>query len=73
MERRILGKLTTRGRTTLPKQVREALDLTPGDTLVYRVQGQTVAIARAVPDAELTFATFVEWADEADALAYANL
>lgn len=45
----VFGKLTAKAQTTLPKEVREALGVKPGDTLVYRIAKGKVTLARAEP------------------------
>ncbi len=47
------SKLTSKGQTTLPKDVRAALHLEPGDTLRYLVLDGEVRILRARPLSEL--------------------
>jgi AbrB family looped-hinge helix DNA binding protein len=34
----ITSKVTAKGQVTLPKEIREQLDLRPGDTLTYELQ-----------------------------------
>src|SRR5436190_445421 len=43
------SRLTTKGQVTIPKAVREALGLTQGDAVVFRVEGQRAVLART-PD-----------------------
>ncbi|PZS27333.1 MAG: AbrB family transcriptional regulator [Pseudonocardiales bacterium] len=45
----IAAKLTTKGQITLPKSVRDALDLHPGDHVLFRVEGGHAILART-PD-----------------------
>lgn len=47
------SKLTSKGQTTLPKDVRTALHLEPGDTLRYLVLDGEVRILKARPLADL--------------------
>ena len=47
------SKLTVKGQTTLPKDVREALQLEPGDTLRYLMLEGEVRIVKARPVSEL--------------------
>jgi len=42
--------LTTRGQTTIPKPIRDALDLQPGDRLEFTLQGDQVVVRRAGAD-----------------------
>ena len=67
----ITGKLTNRGRTTIPQAVREALGLKAGEGAAYTIMGDHAVMARV--RAEDPFATFVEWNTEADRRAYADL
>lgn len=39
-----LSVLTSRGQTTIPKEIREALDLKPQDTIIYVPDGNKVFI-----------------------------
>lgn len=41
--------ITSKGQTTVPKEVREALDLGPGDKLTWEVSGGRVAITTERP------------------------
>jgi AbrB family looped-hinge helix DNA binding protein len=41
--------ITTKGQTTVPKEVRDALDLEPGSKLRWEVRGGTVAITTERP------------------------
>jgi antitoxin PrlF len=70
----ITSKLTTKSRTTIPKPVRIALDLEPGDEVVYQIDGERVILrrVRSTPS-EGPFATFSEWEGEADRDAYSEL
>jgi antitoxin PrlF len=70
----IKSKLTSKAQTTIPRAVREALRLEPGDEVVYRIEGDHVILTRG-RDAgpEDPFATFHEWASEEDRKAYADL
>ena len=47
------SKITAKGQTTLPKDVRAALHLEPGDTLRYLLLDGEVRILRARPVSEL--------------------
>jgi antitoxin PrlF len=70
----ITSKLTTKAQTTLPRAVRSALGVGPGDELAYTIEGDIVTLSRAgVGVAEDPFATFSEWDSEADRKAYADL
>lgn len=69
------SRLSAKGQTVLPKEVRERLGLAPGDLVGYRIDGRTVVLVpvRAADDRDDPFATFSEWAGEADSRAYASL
>ncbi len=70
----ITSKLTTKSQTTIPQPVRVALGLTPGDEVVYEIEGDRVVLRKAGSRAaDDPFATFVEWHGEADRNAYAGL
>ena len=43
------SKITSKGQTTVPKEVREALDVGPGDKLTWEVSGGKVAITTERP------------------------
>ncbi|WP_067468954.1 AbrB/MazE/SpoVT family DNA-binding domain-containing protein [Nocardia amamiensis] len=43
------ARLTSKGQLTVPKAVREALELQVGDNVLFRVEGQVVVLART-PD-----------------------
>ena len=66
----IKGKLTSRNRITLPKEVRAALDVRDGDTLAYEIESHRVVMTKidAVHDS-----IFCEWATEADKVAFGKL
>ncbi|MEA1653016.1 type II toxin-antitoxin system PrlF family antitoxin [Nitrospirillum sp. BR 11164] len=70
----ITSKLTSKAQTTIPQAVRAALHLKEGDEIVYVIDGDRVVLTRAAKDQlDDPFATFSEWASEADRRAYAGL
>ncbi len=70
----IKSKLTAKGRTTIPRAVREALHLRAGDEVVYVIQDERVVLSKASSAAlEDPFGTFTEWDSRADRDAYADL
>jgi antitoxin PrlF len=71
----ISSRLTSKAQTTIPQAVRTALQVQPGDTLAYQIEGDRVVITKAArPDvADDPFATFGEWDSEADRKAYGDL
>jgi antitoxin PrlF len=73
----LFSKITTKAQTTVPKGVREALGVKPGDMLVYRISKGRVTLARAEP-VDRTYlkaveSTLSEWTSAADAAAYDDL
>jgi antitoxin PrlF len=70
----ITSKLTTKAQTTIPQPVRNALGLKEGDELAYEIDGKRVIVTRVgSAGVDDPFATFEEWAGEADSQAYADL
>ena len=70
----ITSRLTSKAQTTIPQAVRAALHLGEGDTLAYAIEGDRVVLTKAKPaKVEDPFATFGEWASDADERAYAGL
>lgn len=69
------SRISVKSQTVLPKQVREALAVLPGDTLRYRFTNAGVVIEKAVPSTEADdpFAAFAEWRGAADEEAYGDL
>ena len=47
-------RITIKGQVTLPKQVREALLLSPGDAVEFRLNGNGEVVLRKAPAATLT-------------------
>lgn len=41
--------MTSKGQTTVPKEIREALDLGPGDKLTWEINGGRVAVTTERP------------------------
>jgi antitoxin PrlF len=62
------SRVSVKSQTVLPKQIREALDVKPGDTLRYRITDDGVFVdkAPARSEADDPFATFTEWSGSAD-------
>jgi len=71
----ITSKLTTKAQTTIPQPVRVALQLQPGDELVYEIDDQRVILRKASRGGKTDdpFRTFSEWSSEADTRAYGTL
>lgn len=68
----ITSRMTTRGRTTLPKAVRESLERSKGDTIAYRIEGERVVLT-AGDRAGDVFMLFDEWGSAEDREAYRDL
>jgi AbrB family looped-hinge helix DNA binding protein len=45
----MVSKITAKGQITLPKKVRDKLDVRAGDYLAYEVAGNTVKLRKAQP------------------------
>ena len=69
----ITSKLTSKAQTTIPRPVREALRLRPGDEVAYVIEGPGRVVMVRVSQDDDPFATFTEWGGEADRKAYAGL
>ncbi|EPB8478531.1 AbrB/MazE/SpoVT family DNA-binding domain-containing protein [Escherichia coli] len=69
------SRIDRKGRTTIPMQVRNALNLKPGDELAYQIEGGRVVLTRVkgMQVMDDPFATFGEWDSEADHRAYSGL
>jgi antitoxin PrlF len=69
----LYSKVSVKSQTVLPQQVREALDIKPGDTVRYLLSEGGVVIDKAPVDSDDPFATFAEWSGRNDDDAYADL
>ena len=71
----ITSRLTSKAQTTIPRPIRTALKLQPGDDLLYEIIDGRVMLAKAQREtvADDPFRTFEEWRSEVDAKAYADL
>lgn len=73
----VFSKITAKSQTTVPREVREALGVKPGDTLVYRIKSGKVTVARAEPLDRAYLksleSTLSEWNSKEDADAYDDL
>jgi antitoxin PrlF len=66
------AKITSKSQLVLPKAVREQLNVRPGDTLIFDLGPKGVRVEKAAIEDD-PFATFHEWASEADEEAYKDL
>jgi AbrB family looped-hinge helix DNA binding protein len=70
----LFSKVSVKSQTVIPREIRERLQLKPGDTLRYRLTDDGVLLDKAVPnETDDPFTTFSEWANEADEKAYGGL
>lgn len=71
----ISSKINSKARTTIPKAVRQALCLRPGDEIAYTIEDGHVIMSKAdaSPAMDDRFATFEEWDSNADRKVYADL
>jgi len=73
-----IAKITAKGQTTIPHDVREALHVAPGDSIAWEVDADGVATVRRVQPVDLEYlkaieGTLSEWSDAADEEAYRDL
>lgn len=71
------SRLSSKGQVTIPAKVRAKLDLQPGDTVIYEIEGERAVLRRAEPfdlayHAALT-ATLEEWVSAEDEEAFGDL
>jgi antitoxin PrlF len=71
--KRITSKVTSKSQTVIPAVIREKLGIGPGDVLRYVETADGIMIEKARRIEDDPFATFSEWASEADDKAYADL
>jgi antitoxin PrlF len=69
----VTSKVTSKSQTVIPAVIREKLGVGPGDVLRYVETADGIVIEKARVIEEDPFATFSEWATEADNKAYADL
>ena len=67
------ARLGAKAQIVLPKEARDALNLKPGDTFAFVIDGTDVRIVREPSEGDVPFACFSEWASEADRKGYADL
>lgn len=68
----IIGRITAKAQTTIPRAVRLALGIGPGDEIGYEIDGDKVVLTRVKHDEKdmfvNNFSTFTEWSDEYDSV-----
>ena len=70
-----IAKITAKGQTTIPQDVRAALNVSPGDLIAWEVGTDGTAVVRRVQPMDVEYlravqGTLVEWAGAADEKAY---
>ena len=73
-----VAKITAKGQTTIPRDVRAALHVGPGDLIAWEVGVDGTATVRRVQPMDIEYlraieATLGEWAGAADEEAYREL
>ena len=71
----IISRLGVRSQTVVPKEVREALGVGPGDQIGYSIRNGRVTLSavKGPQPQDDPFACFEEWASEADSEGYGSL
>lgn len=72
-----LAKLTSKGQTTIPKPLRDAVGLAPGDVLAFEVEGDHLILRKLRNPADPYLAgvesTLGEWNSQEDEEAWRDL
>jgi len=73
-----VAKITAKGQTTIPQDVRSALHIAPGDLIAWEVGPDGTATVRRIQPLDLEYlraveGTFSEWTGAADEEAYREL
>ena len=73
-----IAKITAKGQTTIPREVRTALNVAPGDLIAWEVDEDGTATVRRVQPMDIEYVralegTLCEWAGAADEEAYRGL
>jgi antitoxin PrlF len=73
-----VAKITSKGQTTVPREIREALGVGPGDFISWEVAEDGAVRVRAARPLDLEYlraleGTLSEWAGAADEEAYRDL
>ena len=73
-----VAKITAKGQTTIPQEVRAALKVSPGDLIAWEVGADGTATVRRVQPMDIEYmraveGTLTEWAGAADEEAYGGL
>ena len=75
---RALAKITAKGQTTIPREIRQVLKVGPGDTLLWELGAQGEVVVRQVQPMDVAYlgaleGTLSEWSGAADEEAYRDL
>jgi antitoxin PrlF len=73
-----VAKITAKGQTTIPQDVRVAMHVGPGDLITWEVAPDGTATVRRVQPLDVAYLravehTLSEWTSEADEAAYRDL
>ena len=73
-----IAKITSKGQTTIPQEVRNALHVEPGDMIAWEVRPDGTATVRRVQPLDVDYlhaleGTLSEWSTPADEEAYRDL
>jgi antitoxin PrlF len=73
-----VAKITAKGQTTIPRDVRAALHVGPGDVIAWEIEEDGTATVRRVTPIDLEYlraieGTLGEWSSAADEEAYRDL
>ncbi|MEF3168606.1 MAG: type II toxin-antitoxin system PrlF family antitoxin [Deltaproteobacteria bacterium] len=73
-----VAKITAKGQTTIPKDVRAALHVSPGDLIAWEIETDGTVIVRRVQPVDIEYlraveGTLSEWAGANDEDAYHDL
>lgn len=71
--RQARSRLGVRSQTVIPRAVREALSIAPGDDIVFEISEHGVTLRKSGRGEDNPFALFTEWSSESDAKGYADL
>lgn len=74
----VIAKITAKGQTTIPREIRAALQAEPGDLISWEIGADGTAIVRRVQPVDVEYlraleGTLSEWASPADDEAYRGL
>jgi len=73
-----VAKITAKGQTTIPQNIRAALNVAPGDLIAWEIGADGIATVRRVQPMDVAYlhavaGTLSEWAGAADEASYRDL